>query len=95
MPRANVYVDLDGNEISLLHLDDDEQKLLARVRRRARTNTDWNAFENYWTAAVPAFYEARAAWPGRPYRTRSPGGSPRTSAAGSPWAPAWPGSETR
>jgi hypothetical protein len=52
-------VDLDGNKISLLHLDADEHKLLARIQRRARTNPDWDAFDNYWTIAVPAFYEAR------------------------------------
>jgi hypothetical protein len=59
MPRANVYVELDGNEICLLHLDDDEQKLVARIHRRARTNPDRTAFDNYWTVAVGAFYEAR------------------------------------
>src|SRR5262249_14954376 len=33
--------------------------LSSRLRRRARTNPDWDAFDNYWTRAVPAFYEAR------------------------------------
>jgi hypothetical protein len=54
-----VYVDLDGNELCLLHLDEAERKLLARIRRRARTNPDWTTFDNYYTSAVPAFYEAR------------------------------------
>src|SRR5205823_1618537 len=39
--------------------DSDERRLVSRLRRRARTNPDWDAFDNYWTAAVPAFYEAR------------------------------------
>jgi hypothetical protein len=54
-----VYVDLDGHEYCLEHLDADERKLLARIRRRARTSPDWNAFDNYWTNAVPALYVER------------------------------------
>jgi hypothetical protein len=59
MRQAKVYVDLNGDEICLEHLDADEQKLLTRLQRRARMNPDWNAFDNYWTVAVPALYEAR------------------------------------
>jgi hypothetical protein len=59
MRQANVYVDLDGREHCLEHLDAEERKLLAGIRRRARTNPDWDAFDNYWTTAVPALYEAR------------------------------------
>lgn len=59
MTRANVYVDLDGHEICLGHLDAEERKLLAGLRRRARTKPDWDAFDNYWTAAVPALYKSR------------------------------------
>jgi hypothetical protein len=59
MRQASVYVDLDGKAICLEHLDDEERKLLARLRRRARTNPDWDAFDNFWTIAVPALYEAR------------------------------------
>ena len=59
MRRPSVYVDLDGREICLEHLGADERKLLARLRQRARNNPDWDAFDNYWTAAVPALYEAR------------------------------------
>lgn len=59
MRQPNVYVDLYGREICLGHLDAEEQKLLARIQRRARTNPDWDAFDNFWTAAVPAFYQAR------------------------------------
>ena len=63
MPRADVYVDLDGREICLRHLDAEEQKLLARVRRRAQTHPDWDAFDNYWTREVLKFYEARGVPP--------------------------------
>ena len=59
MRRANVYVDLGGHEICLEHLDAEERKLLAGLLRRARTKPDWNTFDNYWTAAVPALYKAR------------------------------------
>jgi hypothetical protein len=52
-------VDLDGREICLEHLDASERALLARLRRRARTNPDWDAFDNYWTRTVPGFYKAR------------------------------------
>jgi hypothetical protein len=59
MRQAKVYVDLDGNQMCLEHLDAEERKLLARLRRRARTEPDWDAFDNYWTAALPAFYRDR------------------------------------
>src|SRR5881398_1333825 len=59
MRQASIYRDLDGNEICLAHLDAEERKLLTRLRRRAQANPDWDAFDNYWTRAVPAFYEAR------------------------------------
>jgi hypothetical protein len=54
-----LYVDFDGEAISLAGLDADERRLVARLRRRAQTNPDWDAFDNYWTVAVPAFYHAR------------------------------------
>jgi hypothetical protein len=59
MKPTDVYVDLDGHEIALASLDEPERQLVARLRRRARTNPDWDAFDNYWTVAVPAFYQAR------------------------------------
>jgi hypothetical protein len=59
MPRNNIYVDLDGREICLGHLDAEERKLLARIRRRARTHPDWADFRNYWVRAVAEFYDAR------------------------------------
>lgn len=39
--------------------DDDERKLIARIRRRARTHRDWNDFDNYWTKTVAEFYDGR------------------------------------
>jgi hypothetical protein len=59
MKQTDEYVDLDGRTISLAGLDADERRLVARLRRRARLNPDWDAFDNYWTIAVPAFYKAR------------------------------------
>jgi hypothetical protein len=59
MKPNDVYVDVDGDPIALEGLDAEERKLLARLRRRARTRPDWDDFDNYWTVAVPAFYEAR------------------------------------
>src|SRR5205823_5818084 len=46
-------------EICLGHLDAEEGKLLARIRRRARTHPDWCDFGNYWMRAVAEFYDAR------------------------------------
>jgi hypothetical protein len=57
--RSDVYVDLDGDEIALAGLDAGERQLVARLRRRARTHPDWTDFDNYWTVAVPAFYQVR------------------------------------
>jgi hypothetical protein len=57
--RAELYVDLRGREVSLGGLDADERKLLARLRRRARTHPDWIDFGNFWTREVAAFYDAR------------------------------------
>lgn len=59
MKQNDAYVDLDGDAIALCDLDAAERKLLARLRRRARTHPDWTDFDNYWTNAVPAFYVAR------------------------------------
>jgi hypothetical protein len=59
MKPTDVYLDLDGQEISLVHLDAPERKLLSRILRRARTHPDWDAFDNWWTVAIPAFYAAR------------------------------------
>jgi hypothetical protein len=59
MLQANSYVDLDGREICLGHLDAEERKLLARIQRRARLQPDWDAFDNYWTREIGRFYDAR------------------------------------
>jgi len=59
MSRPEVYVDLDGKGICLGHLDAEERKLLARIRRRARTHPDWNDFDNYWMREVIKFSDAR------------------------------------
>jgi hypothetical protein len=59
MRQPSVYVDLDGREICLGHLDAGERKLLARLYRRARTAPDWDAFDNYAFRAVGEFHDAR------------------------------------
>ncbi len=59
MKPADVYVDLQGREISLTGLDEEERKLIGRLRRRARVHPDWIDFRNYWTREVAAFYDAR------------------------------------
>jgi hypothetical protein len=59
MSQTDVYRDLDGELISLAGLDSEERRLVTRLRRRARTKLDWDAFDNYWTVAVLAFYQAR------------------------------------
>jgi hypothetical protein len=59
MKRTDVYVDLDGHEIALAGLDAEERRLVARLRRRARTHTDWTDFDNYWTREVGTFYDVR------------------------------------
>jgi hypothetical protein len=43
----------------LAELDADERRLVARLRRRARANPDWDAFDNYWMRTVADFYDAR------------------------------------
>ncbi len=59
MKRTNVYADLDGNEISTAHLDVEERRLVARLRRRAARKPDWNDFDNFAFSAVRDFYGAR------------------------------------
>jgi hypothetical protein len=54
-----VYLDLDGNAISLDGLDAAERRLLARLERRARTDPDWCDFDNYRIPAVTTFYADR------------------------------------
>lgn len=66
MSRFEVYADLDGRDIWLGALDAGERKLVSQLRRRARSNPDWNDFNNFWIKAVPAFYMTRGV-PAREY----------------------------
>jgi hypothetical protein len=59
MKPAKVYVDLDDNEIALDALDAEERRLVARLRRRARTHPDWFAFGTYYLQTVTDFYDRR------------------------------------
>ena len=59
MKGIRVYLDLDGRPIPLEGLDSEEQRLLGRLERRARTHPDWCAFDNFWMPAVTEFYDAR------------------------------------
>ena len=59
MARAEAYTDLEGREIPLDGLDREERKLVAVLKRRARTRRDWNDFDNSWIQAVDEFYRAR------------------------------------
>jgi hypothetical protein len=59
MRQIDDYVDLDGIPIPLAGLDTEERRLVAQLRRRARRNPDWDAFDNWWTRAIPEFYLAR------------------------------------
>ena len=59
MIQSNAYVDLKGERISLDALGEDERKLVSRLKRRAKSHSDWNDFENYWTHAVADFYDRR------------------------------------
>jgi len=59
MRKNDVHVDLKGREVSLAGLDDEERKLVSRLKRRATTHPDWNDFENYWLKAVAGLYEGR------------------------------------
>lgn len=56
MIQPSTYLDLRGRQIILVDLDEDERKLVKRLRRRATTHPDWNDFENYWIKAVGDFY---------------------------------------
>ncbi len=59
MTRYDVYINLSGQEICLRCLDQEERKLLRRLRRRAVTHPDWIDFGNFWTKRVAEFYDAR------------------------------------
>lgn len=59
MHRSNTYVDLRGQQFPLSDLDDEERKLVARLKRRVKSHPDWHDYENYWTRAVAEFYDTR------------------------------------
>src|SRR5262249_2009963 len=59
MTRQLKYTDVDGQELPLVHLDAEERKLVADLRRRAKSHPDWDDFDNYWPKKVAAFYDAR------------------------------------
>jgi hypothetical protein len=69
MKLVKAYLDLDGNRISLGTLDADERRLVARLRRRARSHPDWTGFEDFWLREVAAFYDSRGV--SRPQARRS------------------------
>lgn len=60
MLKAKVYVDLNGREICLGHLDAEERKVLARIRRRPETHADWCDFDNCRWRVLAEFYGARS-----------------------------------
>src|SRR4051812_23299195 len=59
MAQKKTYLDLKGRELPLDGLDEQERQLVADLQRRAASRPDWDDFENYWTAAVATFYDAR------------------------------------
>src|SRR5262245_56330717 len=59
MSRSNRYVDLKGTEFLLSDLDAEQRKLVEELQARYNKGPDWNEFENYWTSAVAAFFDAR------------------------------------
>jgi hypothetical protein len=59
MGQQKTYLDLKGRELPLEGLDAQERLFLAELQQRATSRPDWDDFENYWTAAVAAFYDAR------------------------------------
>ncbi|MCH7990211.1 MAG: hypothetical protein IID46_13810 [Planctomycetes bacterium] len=59
MIQPLIYMDFRGNPISLAYLDDEERKLIDRLKRRSHTHRDWNDFENYWTKRIAELYDKR------------------------------------
>lgn len=59
MARADCYVNLDGNEISLTSLDAEERNLVATLKRRASAAPPWHEFGNFWQKLVGDFYKDR------------------------------------
>ncbi|MBI3407011.1 MAG: hypothetical protein HY040_01475 [Planctomycetes bacterium] len=63
MKKPDEYTDIQGRTWSLDRLDAEERKLVARIRRRRRETDDWDAYDNFWTHAVPDFYRKRGLAP--------------------------------
>jgi hypothetical protein len=59
MKRNDLYLDLEGNEISLANLDADERRLITQLRRRADGKPDWIDFDNFAFHAVMDLYNAK------------------------------------
>jgi hypothetical protein len=59
MSLSRTYITIKGIRLDLSGLDADEIRLVRRLKQRARALADWDAFDNYWIAAVAAFYDAR------------------------------------
>jgi hypothetical protein len=59
MSRNSNYVTVKGVKLDLSGLDADELLLVQRLKLKAQSLADWNAFDNYWVAEVAAFYDAR------------------------------------
>lgn len=61
----DVYVDLDGKEISLKYLDREEKALVAKLIAHARAHRpsvppeDWNEFDNFSLREIDKVYDAR------------------------------------
>ncbi len=59
MSSLEEYTDLKGKVFSLARLDPDEQELVRCFIARAKSHPDWDAYRNFWMAAVWEFYSAR------------------------------------
>jgi hypothetical protein len=53
------YVDMDGHELSLVHLDPEELNLARKLIRKATKSPDWCDFDSFWSKAVQQFYSDR------------------------------------
>jgi hypothetical protein len=59
MKGSEIYVDLDGNELSLSFLDAEERRLVARLCEYAGENPEYADFDSRAYDVVGAFYDAR------------------------------------
>lgn len=56
---SDVYLNLDGREISLAGLDTEERKLFERLREWAQSPSSHEELELYWLADVANLYQSR------------------------------------